>query len=87
MQVRRAGDVVHDVVGGRAVLIDGDGREVITLNPTGTLVWQALDGERELEEIARAIHDEVQGATLDQVEADVRAFVTQLLDEGLVEPV
>lgn len=83
MRLERSPDVVHDVVDGRAVLVDADGREMITLNPTGTLVWQELDGERDVAQIAHAVHARVTGATLEEVETAVLAFAEELRDEGL----
>ena len=38
---RRSDEVVFEVSAGRAVLLDRTGKELITLNPVGTLVWQA----------------------------------------------
>lgn len=85
MAVRRSPDVVDEEVDGRAVLVDAEGRELITLNPTGTLVWGLLDGERDLEEVARHVHENVgDEVALEQVEADVRRFVDELVEEGLV---
>lgn len=84
MVVWRSPDVVDDSVDGRAVLVDADGRELITLNPTGTLVWRSMDGSRDLVEIARIVHDEVGGeVSREQIERDVRGFVDELLAQGL----
>ena len=84
MVVRRSPDVVDDEVDGRAVLVDADGRELITLNPTGTLVWRSIDGVRDRDEIARLVHEQVEDqVTLEQVERDVRRFVDELVAEGL----
>ena len=41
--MRRADHVIWEVTGSRAVLLDPDGTELITLNPVGTLVWDAID--------------------------------------------
>ncbi len=79
-----AADVVHDRVGDRVVLIDAEGRELITLNPVGALVWQAMDGQRDLSAIAAIVHDAVEGVGLDEVTRDVQSFVDELVTEGLV---
>lgn len=85
MALRRAPGVVYDEVGGRAVLIDADGHEMITLNPTGTLVWHALDGTRDVEAIAAHVHDEVDSeVSRERIEQDVRSFLDELAGEGLV---
>ena len=85
MALRRAPDVVDDEVDGRAVLIDADGRELITLNPTGTLVWRSMDGARDIAELAAIVHDAIEGeVSREQVEHDVQRFLELLSDEGLV---
>ena len=81
---RPAPDVVHDQVSDRVVLIDAEGREIITLNPVGALVWQAMDGERDLEAIAAEVHAAVDDVALEVVSRDVKAFVDELVAEGLV---
>ena len=79
-----AGEVVHDRVGDRVVLIDAQGQELITLNPVGALVWQAMDGNRDIAAIAAMVHGAVDGGELDVVNRDVQAFIRELVAEGLV---
>ena len=84
--LRRAQDVVYEVVAGRAVLIDPAGVELITLNPVGTLVWQALDGDGEGDAatLTQRLLPEFEGVTAEQLERDIEAFLNELLDLGLV---
>lgn len=84
--LRRAQDVVYEVVAGRAVLIDPAGVELITLNPVGTLVWQALDGDGDGDAatLAQRLLPEFEGVTAEQLERDIEAFLHELLDLGLV---
>ena len=88
--LRRAQDVVYEVVAGRAVLIDPAGVELITLNPVGTLVWQALDGDGDGDgdgdaaTLAQRLLPEFEGVTAEQLERDIEAFLNELLDLGLV---
>ena len=44
MPLRRSPDVTYEVVDDRAMLLDPSGRELITLNPVGSVVWETLDG-------------------------------------------
>ena len=46
MVFRRADNVVVQVVDERAFLLDERGEEMIVLNQVGSMVWDALDGER-----------------------------------------
>ena len=80
----RADDVIFEVTGGRAVLLDGAGAELITLNPVGTVVWQALDGRRSPAALADDLHASFSGVRLDQLTTDITAFVAELRALGLV---
>lgn len=44
---QRAAGVTSEVVDGQAVLVAASGKEFITLNPVGTLIWGALDTARD----------------------------------------
>jgi hypothetical protein len=82
--VKRAEDVIFEVTGGRAVLLDGTGAELITLNPVGTLVWQALDGRRDVTTLARDLHGTFDDVDLERLTGDVAGFVSELESLGLV---
>jgi hypothetical protein len=84
MALRRAADVTYEVVEGRALLVDGQGRELITLNPVGTMVWSALDGELDRDSLADHLLPQLEGVTREQLAADVAAFLDELEAEGLV---
>jgi hypothetical protein len=84
--MRRADHVIWEVTGERAVLLDRDGSELITLNPVGTLVWDAADG-RPAADIVDALHPRFEGVTREQLAADVDAFLAELAELGLVVPV
>jgi hypothetical protein len=81
--VARADGVVYEIVDGQAVLVDADGREMITLNPVGTLIWQALDGESDSAALVERLLPQLEGVTGDQLQNDVAAFLRELLDLGL----
>ncbi|MEM8904448.1 MAG: PqqD family protein [Actinomycetota bacterium] len=87
MPYRRSAGVTFEVSDGRAVLLDADGDTLTTLNPTGTRIWQDLDGRRDVGELAArlgAVHPEVPVETL---RTDVEAFLDELGSDGLVEAV
>lgn len=79
-------DVVSRVVDGELVIVPldagvGDADDLFTLNEAGAAVWELLDGERSLAEVA----DEVArrfDAPRSEVEADVLEFAADLLDRG-----
>jgi hypothetical protein len=83
--MRRADHVIWEITGTRAVLLDADGSELITLNPVGTVVWDAIDG-RPPDAIADLIHPRFEGVTREQLATDVRAFLAELEELGVIVP-
>jgi hypothetical protein len=64
------------------IVVPGLG-EYNILNSLGTRVWELIDGERTVQEIARIIEGEYEGS-LEQIEADVREFVEDLKKHQMV---
>ena len=83
--MRRADHVIWEITGTRAVLLDPDGNELITLNPVGTLVWDAIDGSPP-DAIADLLHPQFEGVTREQLATDVRAFLDDLEALGVIGP-
>jgi hypothetical protein len=86
MAWQRSSRVVYEVVDGQAVLVDANGAELITLNPVGTLVWQELDGRRDAARLAADLVDRFEGVTVDELQRDVAAFLSELEADALVRP-
>jgi hypothetical protein len=83
-QYRRSDEVVFEVAGDRAVLLDGAGKELITLNPVGTLVWQLLDSPRDVDEIAAELQATFPDVPLARLREDVERFLSELAASELV---
>ena len=66
------------------MLVAPDGTELITLNPTGTAVWDALADETEPHAIAARLHETLPAVALDVLEADVSSFLVELAAAALV---
>jgi hypothetical protein len=81
---RRAEGVLSEILEGRAMLVASDGTELITLNATGTAVWNALGDVGDPSAIAARLHDARPDVALDVLEADVRAFLSELEQAELV---
>jgi len=84
MGPRRSPEVTYEVVEGRAMLVDPDGAEIITLNPVGTLVWEALDGERDVAGLTAHLLPRLDGVTDDQLRKDIAEFIGELDAAGLI---
>jgi len=82
--VQRVEGVVSEVVDGKAVLIDTTGKELITLNRVGTLVWDAIDGRREPAALVEFLATQFADVPKDRLESDIRRFVSDLTAAGLV---
>ena len=83
--MRRADHVIWEVTGSRAVLLDPDGTELITLNPVGTLVWDAIDGLPP-DAITDLLLPRFEGVTREQFATDVRTFLDELEELGVIVP-
>lgn len=82
---RRRPHVTDVQIDGRAVLYLADDGSMHELDELGTLLWNCFDGEVPIAELAEdlaAVYQDREAAT---IERDLRAFVRQLVDGGLVE--
>jgi hypothetical protein len=83
-QYRQSPEVVHESINGRSTLVDPSGQELITLNPVGSLVWEALGTPMDHQELTRSIVERFPDVDAEQVANDVGEFIDELLDIGLV---
>ena len=75
--------VAHQVLGGKTVILNFEGKRVLGLNEQGTLVWSLLDGARSLEEVVAEV-SACAGVGATAVRDDVLAFVGELQRRDLV---
>ena len=82
-------DVVAREIEGDVIIIPlvagiGDAEdELYTLNPTGKAVWEKLDGQRTLQDVAGALAEKFD-ATLPQIERDVLGFASELTRRSIL---
>ena len=81
---RLADGVLAEILDDRAMLVAPDGTELITLNLTGTAVWESLADASDVAAVAARLHEQRPEVALDRLEADVQAFLTELEAAGLV---
>jgi hypothetical protein len=82
-------DVVAREIEGEIVIVPlvagiGDAEdELYTLNPTGQAIWQKLDGQRTLKDVAASLAGEF-NAPLSDIQSDVLGFAGELTQRGVL---
>ena len=67
-----------------ALLFNPDTDQVLVINPTGLLIWQALDRPRTLAEVTAALEARCDNVPAEQVGPDVREFVELMVGKGFI---
>ena len=82
-------DVVAREIEGEIIIVplvagigDADD-ELYTLNDTGRAIWQRLDGQRTLREVAASLLDEFEAPEA-ELEADVLGFAGEMVQRGIL---
>ena len=86
-RLRRADGVWSRAVQDRAVLYSWDDGKAIVLNPTGSVLWEALASPRSAGELVQELIRRFPGLPPDRARTDVDAFLNRLRDESVVLPV
>jgi hypothetical protein len=81
-RITRAPDVLHQRVRGEAVLLDLVGENYYGLNEVGARIWELLDADLTLLQIADMIAAE-HDAEPARVQGDLRALADRLVEAGL----
>jgi hypothetical protein len=82
MGLRIAKEVAWQSIGGEAVLVDLERGRTFGLNATGSVVWSLL-ADHDEEALAAAVAERFDTG-LETARADVREFLRQLRERGLV---
>ncbi len=80
---QRSAQATHQTVGEEAILIDTDSGDYYSLNDTGTMFWELLDGQRTIADCAALIAKEYD-VEAGIVEADLLELATAFESEGLI---
>lgn len=76
-------EIAHRVLGGEAFLVSLPGRILHNLNPTGTRIWELIDGRRPPAQIAMLIAEEFEVAPAVALR-DVKKFIAILKKKELI---
>jgi hypothetical protein len=85
--LRRTDGVWSSPVHDRAVLYSQDEGKAIVLNPTGAVLWEALESPHTPSELAALLVQRFPDLSPDRALADVNAFLDRLLGESVLQPV
>ena len=83
-------NVVGRVIEGEIIIVPlvagiGDAEdELYTLNATGQLIWQKLDGAKRLSHVAAELAEEF-SCPASEIQSDVLGFVTEMVKRGILE--
>ena len=80
--LHRSDEVLHQEVGGEAVLLDLASETYFALDPVGTRIWELLDG-RPLDAVLQVLCEEYDAAPA-RIEADLLQLAASLVNAGLV---
>lgn len=83
---RRNPHVIETDLGSELILLDPDTQQMFSLNPTGCLVWQALDGTAPLRAVVQRVVAAFEVAP-EAAARDVDTLISQLAAAGLVRSV
>jgi len=59
-------------------------QRIFALNPVGEFIWDEIDGSKTLQQISEDIRSRFD-VTREDANADLEAFIAELLKEGLIE--
>jgi hypothetical protein len=80
---RHSSNAAHQGVGDEAILINLNTGSYYSLNDTGTMFWELLDGQRSIADCARLIAGEYE-VEAGVVEADLLELAADFKREGLI---
>jgi hypothetical protein len=83
MRPRQNLDTASRVIDDERYVLNPETSELHAFNEVGARIWDLLNGERSLQDVAAAIADEYD-IELESAEADVGEFVETLVAKGIV---
>lgn len=83
-RVQVSSEVLHQQVLDEMIILDLEGEHYYGLNPVGARVWDLLDGDRSLAQVAEIISREFDAPLL-QVQEDLIALIDAFLTASLAK--
>ncbi len=85
MSIGRKEGVTFEDSGETVVILDESGSELTSLNPVGSVIWHAFDGQRDVRQLAADLVGRFDGVSEEQLAVDIEAFVAELAEADLVD--
>jgi hypothetical protein len=77
--------VAHQVIDNEAIIIDFESGAYFSVDQTGAQVWELLDRNLSVAELAACLEQQYHRPT-DEIQSAIGQFIGQLLEEGLIRP-
>ncbi|MFH1619550.1 MAG: PqqD family protein [bacterium] len=84
MKFKKTKKLAHRIIKGEAFVLDASSQTLHSMNPSGTRIWELIDGSRTAGDIAQIIQEEFEVESGTAIK-DVLEFLCELLEKGLVE--
>lgn len=81
----QSADADSTMAGDRAAIFHRATRVAITLNPTGTILWNSLTSPRTSDELIQELAGRFPSVSETQLRQDVGGFIDQLASHGLLQ--
>ena len=81
--VKKSAGAASRIIDGEAVVVSGAEGMVRVLNESGSLIWDFIDGERDVGALSRALEKRF-AISGEAALADVEDFIGELLDKKMV---
>lgn len=83
------GFMLKEIAGSFVVVPAGDDLVdfslMITTNETGAFLWKCLEKDTDIKSLCNSLKSEYEGATDEELEADVKEFVKMLEENNILE--
>ena len=78
-------DTTH--AGDRAAIFHKEDKKAVTLNPTGTFLWESMKEPLSGEDLVKVLRDKFPELTCEQASNDVNAFLSVLTQHNLIDTI
>jgi len=75
--------IYFQIVEGNGFLINAPGGKIRIVNPTGAIVWELIDGQKSIYDIAQILESSYENTILD-IQSDLINFLQTLIERSLI---